>query len=125
MTERPWGRWERLYADRDIELRQLTVAREGFSSPHYHLSQSNIIAVLEGRLIIRFLSGPDRELTVVGTVELEPNSPVIWIPPPRVHQFWAQTDVVAYETTIGERGAALDPDEIHRLGEAGKGTPKP
>lgn len=125
MTERPWGRWTRLYVNEHVELRRLDIDAGGYSSPHYHETQANMIAVEHGRLIVRFLSGPDAMLVENAKVELEPRSPTVWMPSFRVHQFWAQTDVVAYELSLADPGHAMDPDEIHRLGEAGKGTPKP
>jgi mannose-6-phosphate isomerase-like protein (cupin superfamily) len=123
--KRPWGTWKRLYVDKHVELRELRINAGGFCSAHSHTTKADMISVVQGRLLIQYLSGPDGELAVTGTVELVPNAPVIWMPSFRVHRFWAQTDVIAHELSRADEGHTMDPGEIHRLSEAGKGVPKP
>ena len=117
MMERPYGKWQRLYVDGRVELRKIEIAAGGFCSWHYHDTKHNWLFVADGVLLVHTERSDKWDAQ---TQKISSGQPGAWLPDGVRHQFEAETDVVAYEFSMSLQGMMMDPDEIHRLSEAGK-----
>lgn len=127
--DRPWGRWTRLYMDDQVELRRLEVEEGGYCTRHYHREQANVLFVVRGMLRVMFFGNdPDQMPKAPGTWYMLVPAGVEsrltnceTIEPITIHQFHAETPVIAYELNVATGPNPLDPSDSVQLGPAGKG----
>lgn len=122
--DRPWGRWTRLYMDEQVELRLLEVEPGGYCTLHRHKYLANQFYVVSGRLIVSIFSDAASEdgahIAGVATRTTLGADGSLVVTPGIVHQFHADTRVVAYELNIATGPNPLDPSDSEQLGPAGR-----
>jgi mannose-6-phosphate isomerase-like protein (cupin superfamily) len=131
--DRPWGKWTRLYADEQVELRLLEVVEGGYCTLHYHEHQANVFFVLQGKLLVQFYARQESgdilraEHSCHGQAGPGMCGPSTTVPAGAewIHRFHAKTPVVAYELLVVTGDNPLDPNDSVKLGEAGVGEPNP
>jgi mannose-6-phosphate isomerase-like protein (cupin superfamily) len=115
MSEKPWGRTERVHFDGRVQLERITIQPGGYSSIHLHEFKTNGFLVVEGVLIVRRFR-PDGQLEDLKTIHA---GEWVAVPPNVRHQFYAEQKVVGYELYWSTGGGACEPDDIRRFSEHG------
>ena len=118
VESKPWGKKEILHADSVMHIERITVQPGGKCSVHYHAGKDNLFFVLAGALTVRFKTIGAEEWTKEES--LDPGDS-IWIPAGSVHQFEANSRVVALEVYLPALGELLSADDIERIQEQAKG----
>lgn len=115
MSEKPWGRTERVHVDGRVQLERITIQPGGFSSVHLHEFKTNGFLVIQGELIVRRFRA-DGELDRLETIRA---GEWVQVPPNVRHQFYAESAVEGYEFYWCSGGGACEPDDIKRFSENG------
>lgn len=115
MELKPWGTSKTIYRDDRSEIVEIEVKAGGYCSRHLHRRKDNLFFVVRGALLVLIRPNMEHESRRLLTADCES----LLIPAGAMHQFEAQTDVVAWEIYRAVDGSTIDPADIVRFSENG------